>query len=134
MSDNGRWKIYGLMSVGGVVMALWLLDKVLQSEETKKDLFSFYIYLAGVAVLIVVSAVNLYTAFAFKFGRVDEVAGSMESAALIQGGKTVLEGARIQLKRAYDLENTSLTDDQRNILFICNWRPWVCLAKNFHCM
>lgn len=132
MSDNARWKLFCFVGLTGMALAFYVLDNVMQSEYVKNDLLSLCVFGATAVTFIAASAINFYLAFAFKFGRVDEVVGSMHSAVLIQGGRTMREGSRIQLKRD-DPENASLTDDQRNVLFICDWRPWVCSLRTFRC-
>lgn len=84
-------------------------------------------------VFVFVGAINFYTAYGFKFGRVDEVMGSVDSAVFRRSGRNVREGVRIQLVRVLGTDDLSLTDESRRVLFISGWLPWVCKLSAFHC-
>ena len=133
MSDNLRWKVYFSFGVGSIAIILYLLYLVLGGAGCNIDFSSTLLFSGVVGAMFLVSMVHFYTAYAFKFGRVDEVVGSRQSAVLFKAGKKVKDGVRIQLIRDWDVDDSSLTMDQKTIVFVCDWRPWVCSVRCFRC-
>jgi hypothetical protein len=133
MSDKARCYIYLLMGLGSLAIAFYAFFLTLSLTATSEHYSSSFLLCSIMGVgFILVGAVNFYTAYAFEFGKVDEVVGSRESAVFIRSGRNVREGARIQLTRVMGADDLSLTDDQRRVLFISGWRPWVCPLSRFH--
>jgi hypothetical protein len=67
----------------------------------------------------------------FKLGRLDLVTGSMAAATLQQRHRAVIVASRIQFVRKLDADNANLTADDRDVFFICAYRPWVCKEALF---
>lgn len=103
------------------------------TEITQHYSSSLSLRLTIAIVFILIGAVNFYTAYGLKFGTVDEVVGSLDSAIFRRSGKNVREGVRIQLVRILGTDDLSLTDDGRRFLFISGCRPWVRKLSTFHC-
>jgi hypothetical protein len=133
MSDSIRWKIYASLAVMGFGLAIYLLNLVLQLYSVNGNFSNALIFSIAIVVLIVAGLVNSYIAYGFKCCRVDEVIGSRSSAVLIRSGKSIRKHVRIRFARNVDADNLSMTDDQRCVLFIGDWRPYVCSVQGFHC-
>lgn len=133
-SDKGRATAYFFVGVMGVGITSWFMGLLLKHGSNSDQTLGIFIFWVAVVVIYFFCFVAFYAAYGFKYGRVDEVTGSMRSAVLIQNGKPIREAARIHLKRNYDQENTKLTDEERDVLFICDWRPWVCSRRTFRCV
>jgi hypothetical protein len=69
---------------------------------------------------------NFYLAFAFKFGRVDQVSGSKNSATLHRDSTVVKQAQKISWCWSPSGVNEDIPAAHRNVIFIIGWRPWVC--------
>jgi hypothetical protein len=135
MSGGTRWKIYALLGCSGLALGLYVFCMVLSLDSsTEHYRTSFWISSATGVVIVLAGLLNFYTAFGFKFGKIDAVVGSRRSAVLIRGENNVRDEVRIRAVRYLDSDQLDLTDDQRLIFFIGNWRPWVCPVSGFRCV
>jgi len=134
MTDTARSYVYFAMGLGSLAISIYATSLALSLVETSQQYSSSLVLTSSLAaVFILVGAVNFYTAYGFRFGKVDEVVGSVDSAIFRRSGRNVREGVRIQLVRVLGADDLSLTDDSRRVLFISGWLPWVCRLSNFHC-
>ncbi|WP_208640180.1 hypothetical protein [Massilia violaceinigra] len=134
MTDTTRSFVYFLMGLGSLAMSFYAASIALSLTKTSQHYSSSLPLCLTIAIVfILVGAVNFYTAYGFKFGRVDEVVGSLDSAIFRRSGRNVREGVRIQLVRVLGTDDLSLTHDERRVLFISGWLPWVCKLSKFHC-
>ena len=134
MTDTARSYVYFSMGLGSLAISFYATSLAFSLTETSQHYSSSLVLSSSMAVVFVlVGAVNFYTAYAFKFGRVDEVVGSVDSANFRRSGRNVREGVRIQFVRVLGTDDLSLTDDSRPVLLISGWLPWVCKLSRFHC-
>jgi len=131
MSDKTRWKVSFAFGLLGLVMAVYLLDLVLNSAGPNVDLSFRALLSISAAVLLAAGIFNFYVAFAFKYGVVDTVVGPFESATLLRSGTPVTQGARIQFFREVDSDNASIPDEARRVFFVAQLRPWSCATNRF---
>lgn len=131
--DDQRNAMYfcGVGICGLVLVIVWFLTIVVKADVGRVGLGGIVVLWASVFVLCVIALVSFYVAYGFKVGRLDAVTGSMASAVLIQDGKPVLQGYPIRFKRIYNWEDRSIPDEEREFLFTCHWRPWVCKTRTF---
>jgi hypothetical protein len=135
MNDGARWQIYALLGFSGIALGLYVFSVVWSLDSSTEHYRTSFWFISATGVVIVLAGlVNFYTAFGFKFGRIDAVVGSRRSAVLIRGEKNVRKAVHIRLLRYLDSDQLDLTDDQRLIFFIGNWRPWVCPVSGFRCV
>ena len=127
MKIDARWMIYCFFGSAGFVISAYLF--YIAFAQAQMDHFIFFAT-AGSA-LAFISLVNFYTAYAFKFGVLSAVFGTAQAANLVRGGVPILSNAKIRLIRNFDIDNSNINDDQRLIIFVANWRPWVCPKKFF---
>ena len=134
MTDTARSYLYFAMGLGSLAISFYAASLAFSLTESSQHYTSSLVLSSSMAVVFVlVGAVNFYTAYGFKFGRVDEVVGSVNSAIFRRSGRNVREGVRIRIVRVLGTDDLSLTDDTRRVLFISGWLPWVCKLSKFHC-
>ncbi|TSJ82539.1 hypothetical protein [Chitinimonas sp. BJB300] len=131
MSYTKRWRIYFSLGVIGLVFCFYFLSLLSKANWADKDLLGIFLYYGVVIGLLLASIVNIYTAYGFKFGRLDKVVGNKNSAVLIRSGEKIRENVSISFARYPDADNASLTPDKQCVLFVADWRPWVCSTQDF---
>ena len=115
MSDKARSIVYCFLGLGSFGFTFYGLALALSLTATSKHYSSDLWLCSAISVVFVfVGMMHFYTAYAFGFGRVIEVAGSMNSAALIQGGRTVLEGGLRRLGAAIKVNYRFYAKGERN--------------------
>lgn len=134
MTDTARSYAYFVMALGSIAISFYATSLALSLPKTSQHYSSGLVLTLTMAVVfILVGAVHFYTSYGFRFGKVDEVVGSLDSAIFRRSGRNVREGVRIQLVRVLGADDLNLTDDSRRVLFISGWLPWVCQLSRFQC-
>ena len=129
MTDNTYSKFYGLTGCVGIGLGGYVLQAVLAAP--KLDMSSTLVFSVCVIVFWIFSIISFFAAYAFKFGRVDEVFGTIDMATLMKAGKIVAEGGPVRPFRRFDSEKWNRVNDDEYIVFLLRWRPYVCDVKNF---
>ena len=132
MSYKRRGIIYACLGFAGLALAAYVLRTLLRWGAQPHGTQALVFYgLCGIGVLLA-GLVNFYTAYAYLFGRVDQVVGTVDRAALLRDGRAIRPHARLYLVRHVDADNLSLPAEQQCVIFICGGRPWSCPASGFH--
>lgn len=131
MRNSIRWRAYALLGVGGLCLSIYVFFMVFTSLAERKYLTEKYIFFAVGLMLVAASLSNFYISYGMKFGTIDRVFGSRKSATMVKNEQTVKEGGRIQIWVNLDRDDGSLSDEEKTVLFLCDWKPWTCALRDF---
>lgn len=131
MKTDKRFWIYTAMSIVAFVLSAYAVRLGFEALAVTSILLDFLVFLVAALVFAVSGVALLYFALSFKFGIVEEVFGSRNSATLVLAGKEVRAGGRIRYLKHLETDDESIGEDEKTVFFIVDWRPWVCVSKNF---
>ena len=134
MNDRRHAYLHILFGSVSLALSIWSFDKagiLPEHSEHYASTFTVCIVVGGIFALL--GFVNLYVAFAFIFGRVDEVLGTLESAVFLRDGLNIRE--HMSIRYQWVVHNDDGSSNARNpiVLFVSGWRPWVCDVGEFRC-
>jgi hypothetical protein len=115
-------------SVLGWVIVLFTLTRAHPYVMAFPD-GGFWIYLLYLITMLVCALTLSVVSFAYVFGRIDLVSGTVESATLTKDGHTIW----VNVKLVFPIcpgKDVSI-DGSRVVLFFVGYRPWFCLKRNF---
>ena len=132
LNDKWNFRIYFLLGCIAICFLLYsiisFIDLTNEKRYTDTALLPLF---TGIACLIF-GSINFYTAYAFKFGRVDKVTVSSGLASIVKDNKKIISNGKIKLVRRINSDEEITNKEKTSILFICNWKPWICDTNNFH--
>lgn len=132
LNDKWNFRIYFLLGCIAICFLLYSIISFINLTNEKKYTDTALLPLfTGIACLIF-GSINFYTAYAFKFGRVDKVTVSSGLALIIKDNKTIISNGKIKLMQRINSNDKTTNQEKTSILFICNWKPWICDTNNFH--
>jgi hypothetical protein len=131
MNPKCSSNIYAVFGLASLLLGAYTIQKTLEYSVTTGDMVGAGVFgLAGV-ILMVVSVVHFYMAIGYKFGQLERVTGSLQSATLKSEKSVIAEAVKIRFLRKPDADNLNATPENRYVFFISGWRPWVCPESGF---
>lgn len=126
-----RWKIFVILGIGAFGFALYAANKAIWIGISQGSLASQFIFSLAAFAFVVVGVLHFYMAFGLRYGRLDAVVGSKNSATFIKNGKKIRSQIQIQFARNLDADDLSQMKKEQIVFFISGWRPWSCSAALF---
>lgn len=120
LNDKWNFRLYFLLGCIAICFLLYsiisLIDLTNEKRYTDTALLPLF---TGMACLIF-GLINFYTAYAFKFGRIDKVTVSSGLASIIKDNKKIISNGKIKLVRKINSDTEITNQEKTSILFICN--------------
>lgn len=131
MRPEYRSNIYAFMGLASILLGSYALERAtayfgMTGDSVGGAAFGF----AGFGLLVVAVA-HFYMAAGYRFGSLEAVEGSLDSATLRTKSGVVAKAVRIRILRKPDASDPNSTPSNRYVFFISDWRPWVCPKSMF---
>lgn len=131
MKPESRSNAYALMGIAALVLGGYAFRQTIRYVGISGDTLGAGLFgLAGIG-LVTVAVAHIYMAAGYRFGRLESVTGSLNTATLRTRSGVVAESVRIRLLRKPDAGNSGSKTNHHFVFFIGNCRPWVCPESSF---
>ncbi|MDN7699575.1 hypothetical protein R0290_10660 [Burkholderia semiarida] len=131
MRPESRANAYAIMGLGSTLLGSYALERAIAYFGITGDSVGGIAFGGAGICLFVVAVAHFYMAIGYRFGRLEAVEGSPESATLKAEVGVVAKAVKIRFLRRPDARNSISEQGTRYIFFIGNGRPWVCPESRF---
>ncbi|WP_175241132.1 MULTISPECIES: hypothetical protein [Burkholderia cepacia complex] len=131
MRPESRANAYAIMGLGSILLGSYALERAIVYFGITGDSVGGIAFGGAGICLFVIAVAHSYMAIGYRFGRLEAVEGSLESATLKAGAGVVAKAVKIRFLRRPDAKNSISEQGTRFIFFIGNGRPWVCPESRF---
>ena len=112
----------------GFALGSYALFKTLQFKNTQDNFSGLILFFSVTGICFLASMINFYIAYGFKYGMIDQVAGSYDLATVTRSNKKVFESSLWFVRHLNDSDSS---EKEKYVFFISRYLPWICLDSNF---
>ncbi|WP_175820983.1 hypothetical protein [Burkholderia sp. BCC0419] len=131
MKPELRANAYAIMGLASTLLGSYALERAITYFGITGDSVGGVAFGGAGICLFVVAVAHFYMAIGYRFGRLEAVEGSLESATLKARAGVVAKAVKICFLRRPDAKKSISEHGARYIFFIGNGRPWVCPESRF---
>jgi|SRR3989338_99818 len=121
-----QWAVLLFAGVLGFGFAYMFLDASLTLAARGSSLSGIVVFSLFSALFFLLGVVDIALMYGFRYGEVSEVGGSLGRPLIVKNGHVVDVKSRIIFSNSIDAENLDLLPEQKQVVFLCGWRFWVC--------